>query len=106
MFVPRSFASFALLAVFVANPAHADRKETTMVPMRDGVLLATDLYIPDGEGPFPCVLSRTPYNKLGNMGTASKFVKAGFCLCISGLSRTLQIRRRLRSVSNLSSRWL
>src|SRR5690348_16717220 len=34
-----------------------------MVPARDGVLLATDLYRPDGPGPFPVVLERTPYGK-------------------------------------------
>ncbi|MFZ4662056.1 MAG: CocE/NonD family hydrolase [Caldilineaceae bacterium] len=39
-----------------------------MVPMRDGVRLATDLYRPaqDGEplpGSFPTILCRTPYNK-------------------------------------------
>src|ERR1700756_918272 len=34
-----------------------------MVPARDGVLLATDLYRPDGPGPFPVLLERTPYGK-------------------------------------------
>jgi len=39
-----------------------------MVPMRDGVGLATDIYRPahNGEGqsgPFPTILCRTPYNK-------------------------------------------
>jgi hypothetical protein len=39
-----------------------------MVPMRDGVRLAADVYRParDGEplpGPFPTILCRTPYNK-------------------------------------------
>ncbi len=36
-----------------------------MVPMRDGVLLATDIYLPggDGQGPFPVILERTPYGK-------------------------------------------
>ncbi|MCE7989093.1 MAG: CocE/NonD family hydrolase [Caldilinea sp. CFX5] len=39
-----------------------------LVPMRDGVRLATDLYRPaqEGEplpGPFPTILCRTPYNK-------------------------------------------
>ncbi|NIT59449.1 MAG: CocE/NonD family hydrolase, partial [Aliifodinibius sp.] len=39
-----------------------------MVPMRDGVRLATDIYKPaiNGkavEGKFPTVLERTPYNK-------------------------------------------
>lgn len=34
-----------------------------MVPMRDGVRLATDIYLPDGPGPFPVLLERTPYGK-------------------------------------------
>jgi uncharacterized protein len=33
-----------------------------MVPMRDGVRLATDVYRPT-EGPTPTLLTRTPYNK-------------------------------------------
>lgn len=31
--------------------------------MRDGVTLCCDVYQPDGPGPFPVLLSRTPYNK-------------------------------------------
>ncbi len=39
-----------------------------MVPMRDGVMLATDIYLPakDGKainGKFPVIFHRTPYNK-------------------------------------------
>ncbi len=36
-----------------------------MVPMRDGVRLATDVYLPEdaGEGPWPTLLERTPYDK-------------------------------------------
>jgi putative CocE/NonD family hydrolase len=34
-----------------------------MVPCRDGVRLATDVYLPAGEGPFPVILERTPYGK-------------------------------------------
>ncbi len=33
-----------------------------MVPMRDGVGLATDVYLPKGKGPFPVVFVKTPYN--------------------------------------------
>ena len=36
-----------------------------MVPMRDGVLLSTDIYLPEGVGPFPVLLERTPYDKRG-----------------------------------------
>jgi uncharacterized protein len=34
-----------------------------MVPMRDGTRLATDVYRPDGDGPFPTVVQRLPYDK-------------------------------------------
>ncbi|MCC6629983.1 MAG: CocE/NonD family hydrolase [Chloroflexi bacterium] len=33
------------------------------VPMRDGLSLLADLYVPDGPGPWPALLQRTPYNK-------------------------------------------
>ncbi len=34
-----------------------------MVPARDGIGLATDIYRPEGTGPFPVILERTPYDK-------------------------------------------
>ena len=36
-----------------------------MVAMRDDVHLATDVYLPEGPGPFPVLLERTPYDKRG-----------------------------------------
>ena len=33
------------------------------VESRDGITLATDVYLPDGDGPFPAILSRLPYGK-------------------------------------------
>jgi putative CocE/NonD family hydrolase len=36
---------------------------TEMVTVRDGVRLATDIHLPDGAGPFPVVLERTPYGR-------------------------------------------
>lgn len=40
------------------------RAETmVMVPMRDGVRLATDVYLPrEGDGPWPTIFVKTPYN--------------------------------------------
>jgi putative CocE/NonD family hydrolase len=38
-------------------------EKSVMVPMRDGVRLATDLYLPDGQQPVPAVLQRLPYDK-------------------------------------------
>ena len=36
---------------------------THMVPMNDGTLLATDVCLPGGDGPWPVVLYRTPYGR-------------------------------------------
>jgi putative CocE/NonD family hydrolase len=41
---------------------------TAMVPMRDGVRLATDIYLPAGHAPgqrLPVLLERTPYDRRG-----------------------------------------
>jgi predicted acyl esterase len=37
--------------------------KTFKVPMRDGAKLAIDLYFPEGEGPWPVILQRTPYSR-------------------------------------------
>ncbi|MGD8863827.1 MAG: CocE/NonD family hydrolase, partial [Myxococcales bacterium] len=55
--------------------------ETVMVEMRDGVHLATDLYLPPGDGPWPVILMRTPYDKAqaaeyGAQATGNGFVLA------------------------------
>ncbi|MHA7128054.1 CocE/NonD family hydrolase [Algoriphagus namhaensis] len=36
--------------------------QKVMMPMRDGVRLATDIYRPKGDGKYPIIFSRTPYN--------------------------------------------
>ncbi|WP_238988401.1 CocE/NonD family hydrolase [Aureibaculum marinum] len=36
--------------------------QKVMMPMRDGIRLATDIYRPKGEGKYPIIFSRTPYN--------------------------------------------
>ncbi len=48
------------------RPAPLDpAAEQTMVPMRDGVRLATDVYLPARPGRLPAVLVRLPYDKCG-----------------------------------------
>ena len=42
--------------------ANAIIRQKVMVPMRDGARMAADVFIPKGEGPFPIIFSRTPYN--------------------------------------------
>jgi len=38
-------------------------EKNIMVPMRDGVQLATDVYRPAGDGLYPLIIQRLPYNK-------------------------------------------
>jgi predicted acyl esterase len=45
------------------SAANVPTKLTVMVPMRDGIPLATDVRLPAGDGPWPVVLVRTPYGK-------------------------------------------
>ena len=50
-------------AVGISQPVHEVKMMYGLdVPMRDGVRLSTDVYLPDAEGPFPAILIRTPYN--------------------------------------------
>lgn len=37
--------------------------ENQHAPMRDGVVLEADIYLPEGDGPFPTLLERTPYGR-------------------------------------------
>lgn len=41
----------------------AQGAKEVFAPMRDGVRLAGNLYLPSGAGPFPCIVTRTPYGK-------------------------------------------
>lgn len=57
--------------------------QTFMVPMRDGIKLAADVYLPDDHpGPFPVILTRTPYNKARVANTVVSFVKYGYAVVI------------------------
>jgi putative CocE/NonD family hydrolase len=56
-------------------PLHPVRVEpSVMIPMRDGVRLSTDLYMPEGAGErLPTILMRTPYSKTGLSGRFKKY---------------------------------
>jgi hypothetical protein len=58
-----------------------------MMPMRDGIRLATDIYRPKAEGNYPIIFSRTPYNfntwvdgkrRLREAKRAYDYVKQGY----------------------------
>ena len=75
-----------LLITAAFSPASADDfilEENVMVPMRDGVHLATDIYRPASDGkpldkPLPVILTRTPYNKRGAQSAARYFATNGY----------------------------
>jgi putative CocE/NonD family hydrolase len=64
-------------------------ERNVMVPMRDGVRLATDLYFPaagtrPADGTFPVILERTPYDKhgLGLVAKGKFFARHGYVCAI------------------------
>ena len=46
-------------------PSEIIVEKNVKVAMRDGVGLATDVYRPQGAGPLPAIVQRTPYDKEG-----------------------------------------
>ncbi len=60
--------------------------KNVMAPMRDGVRLATDVYLPNGEttppGPFPTILIRHPYGKSRSAAPAEFFTTHGYAVAI------------------------
>ena len=57
-------------------------RQTAFIRMRDGVRLATDYYVPEGNGPFPVILLRTPYDKNGGTGIGADGAKRGYAIVI------------------------
>jgi len=49
---------------------------------RDGVILRADIYRPAGEGRFPVLLQRTPYDKTGGDAFGKRAVERGFMTVI------------------------
>ena len=69
----------------IAHPRHRVRSMLgVQVPMRDGVHLATDVYLPDGAGRYPVILIRTPYNKNNEAEVADAifFASRGYAVAI------------------------
>lgn len=48
------------------------------VTMSDGANLAVDVYLPDSPGPFPVILTRTPYHRKGMVSTGKTFTEKGY----------------------------
>src|SRR5947209_11174208 len=54
-----------------------------VIPMRDGVRLAADLFLPKPTGRWPTVLVRTPYNRKSNSNVSYRyFVRRGYAVFV------------------------
>ncbi len=88
----RHITATARYAIVPASPPYATHpdlphynviiRHNVSVPMRDGVMLRADIYWPDAPGPFPVLMTRTPYNKDGgeNMDVGLRGAQRGFIM--------------------------
>lgn len=88
--MPNRFLLFTLalstLPVVSASCRERPSAKTYMVEMRDGVKLATDVYLPsDRKETCPAMLLRTPYNKSGNAALADAVVRAGYAFVVQDM---------------------
>jgi predicted acyl esterase len=58
---------------------------TSMVPMRDGVRLATDVYVPAGGKPAPVLLMRTPYSRRWPVAGVRNLRAAGYAVVLQDM---------------------
>ncbi len=70
------------LALLLTATSQAAVKREAMVPMRDGVKLAANIFLPQAEGRFAVILIRTPYGKGTELGTNDSFVNHGFAVMV------------------------
>jgi putative CocE/NonD family hydrolase len=90
----RAISFFGLVTSLVCLPLVAPRatkadepyavviQRNLPVKMRDGVTLRADVYRPKADGKFPVLLTRTPYDKTGNLGTCMRVAEAGY-VCVA-----------------------
>ncbi len=78
MLIRCSGAVLLAVGIPVAASAQTWTCEEVMAPMRDGVRLATDVYVPRGQGPgpFPVLIERTPYDKGSCANPAAEYFAA------------------------------
>src|SRR2546427_46441 len=80
----------AAVLIFPALAAGDDRPAYRVadhrVAMSDGVKLATDVYLPaDGQGSYPVIVARTPYNKASGAGLCKTICQRGYAFVYQDL---------------------
>jgi uncharacterized protein len=72
------------VALLLAGAAAAQEKYDVTIEhnvqarMRDGVILRADIYRPKADGKFPVILTRTPYDKRGEVDFGLEAARQGF----------------------------
>jgi putative CocE/NonD family hydrolase len=78
----RRFLSLLLFSIstfsFAADQYAVKYERNVPVKMRDGITLRADIYRPQGDGKFPVLLQRTPYNKDNGIGFGVKAAARGY----------------------------
>jgi putative CocE/NonD family hydrolase len=67
---------------FAQSPANIVIERGVSMKTRDGVTLRADIYRPAGEGAFPVLLQRTPYDKNNASDFGHKAVARGFMVVV------------------------
>lgn len=72
-----------LIAALTCATAWPQAPAVARVPMRDGVLLSTNLFVPPAPGRYPALLVRTPYNKGESLLASYRiFLDNGFAVVV------------------------
>ena len=87
----RALSAFLMLAGFLAGQSTGHNSSIPpnleqlgrMIPMRDGVRLAADVFLPRSSGRWPTVLFRTPYGRKGPSSKSYRgFLQRGYAVVI------------------------
>lgn len=67
-----------------SNPCHIDSQKTVYVEMRDGIRLATEIFLPDkfSQQGLSTILIRTPYGREIFYNEEKRFVERGYAVAI------------------------
>ena len=80
-------AALTLTLMLMLLPSAASAQDLTLkVKMRDGISLATDVYLPKlKKGPWPTILIRTPYSKKNLKATGNLYTTFGIMVVIQDM---------------------
>ncbi len=78
-FVVTACSLFGMLFLFV-SPGWSMFKTIEYISIGDSIKLATDVYLPDSIGQFPCILYLTPYGRENIKKEPEKFIEKGYAV--------------------------